>query len=275
MSSDRISIRSEIRWTAREHSSAVLLVRAARTPDQTIVDEELAVDGARVEEGPERDDGARPLRLHAPPGQVTLRYHALVEVDGAGRTAIADSESLPRGSELPFELLPWTLPSRYAPSDLLAGTAHAELGLGPRARALLPTAAAWVRTRVAYIPGASDVYTAADETLLLRQGVCRDMAHLTVALLRALEIPARVVACYAPLLEPPDFHALVEAHDGHGWRLVDATGLAPVETVVRIASGRDAAEVAWCTGDGTLVLDDLSISAVILAPDPDRRPLVD
>ena len=125
-----------------------------------------------------------------------------------------------------------------------------------------------MRTRVAYIPGASDALTAADETLLRRQGVCRDMAHLAVSLLRALEIPARVVACYAPLLDPPDFHALVEAHDGEGWRLMDATGLAPVETIVRVACGRDAADVAWATGDEALALDDLRVSAVWGDPPP-------
>ena len=229
MSRARISVRAEVDWTAQDDSSAVLLVRAAHAHDQEIVEETLVVEGARVEEGP--DD--RPLQS---------------------------------SSRLPFALLPWTLPSRYAPSDLLGATAQAELGLGPRARALLPVAAEWVRTRIDYIPGVSDALTSADETLLRRQGVCRDMAHLAVSLLRALEIPARVVACYAPLLEPPDFHALVEAHDGEAWRLMDATGLAPVETIVRVASGRDAADIAWATGDGALELDDLRVAAANMGP---------
>ena len=103
--------------------------------------------------------------------------------------------------------------------------------------------------------------TAADETLLRRQGVCRDMAHLAIALLRSLDVPARLVAAYAPGLDPPDFHALLEAHDGEAWRLVDVTGLAPVETVVRIASGRDAADVAWASTNGGLRLANVSVSA--------------
>jgi transglutaminase-like putative cysteine protease len=261
MSRARISVGAEVDWTAEAHASAVLLVRAAEAADQEIVEETLEVDGARVEEGPVRDDGARPIRLHAPPGAVRLRYRALVDVEQDRRAAVADDRSLPPASELPFSLLPWILPSRYSPSDLLGATAQAELGLGPRARALLPTAAAWVRTRIAYIPGASDALTSADETLLRRQGVCRDMAHLTVSLLRALDIPARVAACYAPLVDPPDFHALVEAHDGEAWRLMDATGLAPVETIVRVAWGRDAADIAWATGDEALVLEDLRVAA--------------
>jgi len=266
MSRARISVGAEVDWTAEDTSSALLLVRVAEAPDQEIVEETLVVEGARVEEGPVLDGGARPVRLHAAAGTVRLRYRALVDVEQDGRAAVADDRPLPSASELPFPLLPWTLPSRYAPSDLLGATAQAELGLGPRARALLPSAAAWVRTRIDYIPGASDALTSADETLLRRQGVCRDMAHLTVSLLRALEIPARVVACYAPLLEPSDFHALVEAHDGEGWRLMDATGLAPVETIVRVATGRDAADVAWATGDGALALDDLRVAAANLGP---------
>ena len=122
----------------------------------------------------------------------------------------------------------WTLPSRYCPSDALAPTATSEFGDRPRTRALIPAVASWVRERIDYVPGSSDALTAADETLLRRQGVCRDMAHLAVALLRALEVPARLVAGYAVGLEPPDFHALLEAHDGERWRLVDVTGLAPV-----------------------------------------------
>jgi transglutaminase-like putative cysteine protease len=263
---DRVEVSAQMDWSARSPGSAVLLVRAAHSPDQRIVEEELDLEGARLEDGPVREDGARPVRIHAGGGPVRLRYRALVEVEPAGRHAVADGRRVPESRELPFELLPWTLPSRYAPSDALAPTAQTELGLGPRERALLPAAAEWVRSRIAYIPGASDAYTAADETLLRRQGVCRDMAHLGVSLLRGLDVPARVVACYAPFLEPPDFHALVEAHDGEAWRLLDATGLAPVESVVRIATGRDAADVAWATGDEALVLDDVRVSAVLLAP---------
>ena len=102
----------------------------------------------------------------------------------------------------------------------------------------------------------------ADQTLLARQGVCRDMAHLAISFLRAQEVPARMLAAYAPYLDPPDFHALLEAHDGTAWRIVDVTGLAPVETLVRIACGRDAADIAWASSSGTLQLDDVDVMAV-------------
>lgn len=116
-----------------------------------------------------------------------------------------------------------------------------------------------------YPAGASDAPTTADETLLARQGVCRDMAHLCVGFLRALEVPARVVAAYAPFLDQPDFHALLEAHDGAAWRIVDVTGLAPVASLVRIATGRDAADVAWATANGDIQMDDVQVPAVLMA----------
>ena len=200
----------------------VLLVRAAIHPDQRVLEEDLAADGARIEEGPPRPDGSRPARARAAHGAISVGYEALVAVDGVGG-----------------------------------------FGDRPRTRALIPAVASWVRERIDYVPGSSDALTAADETLLRRQGVCRDMAHLAVALLRALEVPARLVAGYAVGLEPPDFHALLEAHDGERWRLVDVTGLAPVETVVRIAAGRDAADVAWATSSGGLRMEDVSVGARI------------
>ena len=134
----------------------------------------------------------------------------------------------------------------------------------PRTRSLIPVVADWVRERIAYQSGSSDHLTTADETLLAREGVCRDMAHLAVSFLRALEIPARVVAAYAPLLDPPDFHALLEAHDGAAWRIIDVTGLAPVETLVRIATGRDAADVAWANSSGNLELNDVDVTATVV-----------
>jgi transglutaminase-like putative cysteine protease len=214
-----------------------------------------------VQTGPERPDGARPVRTSSDHGPVTLTYDAIVAVEGAARPCPSDDAPLPEAGDVDFPLLEWTLPSRYCPSDALAPTAAAEFADRPRTRALIPGVAAWVRERVAYVPGASDALTAADETLLRREGVCRDMAHLAIALLRSLDVPARLVAAYAVDLEPPDFHALLEAHDGEAWRLVDVTDLAPVETAVRIAAGRDAADVAWASTNGGLRLANVSVSA--------------
>lgn len=257
-------IESSMSWTCDGAGSALLLVRAAEADDQRVGEEDLRVTGAEVEEGPHDAHGARPVRLRAEDGTVSVRYRASVRVEGAGRVCPRDDAPLPEAGDLAFDLLPWTLPSRYATSDTLTPSADAVFGDLPRTRALIPAVGDWIRERVAYRPGASDALTTADETLLSREGVCRDMAHLGVGFLRALDVPARVVAAYAPFLHPPDFHALLEAHDGTAWRLVDVTGLAPVETVVRIATGRDAADVAWASASAAMTLDDLRVSAVRL-----------
>jgi transglutaminase-like putative cysteine protease len=256
-----VRVESATSWTSEGGGGALLLVRAARAPDQRLVDERLTVSGAEVEEGPASRLGDRPVRVHAGGGPAAVRYLARVEVDGDARACPADDLPLPGPARLPFDLIEWTLPSRYCPSDTLAPTAGALFGARPRTRTLIPAVAAWVRGEVAYRPGSSDPLTAADETLLARAGVCRDMAHLAISLLRALEVPARMVAAYAPRLDPPDFHALLEAHDGTAWRLVDVTGLAPVETAVRIATGRDAADVAWATTTGGMRLDEVDVAA--------------
>ncbi len=261
MSGAPVMVEAVTSWTAEGPGSAVLLLQVAEAPDQRLVDEQLTVIGAHVEYAPVTSLGARPVRLHAPDGPVSVRYTARATVDDAGRACPADDRPLPSAGELPFALLDWTLPSRYCPSDTLAPTAQALFGEMPRTRALVPAVAGWVRDHIAYTSGASDGQTAADETLLARAGVCRDMAHLAVTFLRALEVPARTVAAYAPLLDPPDFHAVLEAHDGTAWRLIDVTGLAPVTSMVRIATGRDAAEVAWATASGGLTLDDVGVSA--------------
>jgi len=137
--------------------------------------------------------------------------------------------------------------SAYCRSDLLAGFAANEFGAIRDEPDAAHRVAAWVFERLAYEPGSSGPLHSAVDTLLTNTGVCRDFAHLTITLLRALGIPARLVAVYAPGLNPMDFHAVVEALGPNGWEVLDATRLAPRQTLVRLATGRDAADTAFVT----------------------------
>ena len=110
---------------------------------------------------------------------------------------------------------------------------------------LLPAISSWVGTQLSYVPGSSRPTDGAVETLLQRRGVCRDYAHLVIALLRSLDVPARLTSVYAPGLDPMDFHAVAEAAIGGKWYVVDATLLAPRKSLVRICTGRDAADTAF------------------------------
>jgi len=109
----------------------------------------------------------------------------------------------------------------------------------------------WVNQRVSYVPGATEVQTGAQEAWDMGKGVCQDMAHLTVALLREVGLPARYVSGYLhPIAaaEPGDeiegeSHAWVEYWDGE-WIACDPTNLAPVgERHVVVAAGRDYGDV--------------------------------
>jgi transglutaminase-like putative cysteine protease len=102
----------------------------------------------------------------------------------------------------------------------------------------------WIYNNVEYVSGSTNSQTSALDTLTERTGVCRDFAHLGITLCRALSIPARYLTCYAYTLQPPDFHACFEAYIGGNWIVFDATRLVPLNSLVKIANGRDAADAA-------------------------------
>jgi transglutaminase-like putative cysteine protease len=190
--------------------------------------------------------------LTVQPGRVVIDYAATV-TGRAGEAAVSEADQVI-----------YLRPSRYAESDRLTAVARSEFAGITSPAELLAAVSSWVGTRLSYVPGSSGPTDGAVDTLLARQGVCRDYAHLVIALLRALDVPARLAAVYAPGLGPMDFHAVAEAAvDGH-WRVVDATTLAPRATLVRIASGRDAADTAFLsTYGGAVELREISVTAVV------------
>lgn len=164
----------------------------------------------------------------------------------------------------PDDLLETLRPSRYCPSDRLAGWARGEFGDSTGAGACASDVVAWVRARTVYTVGSSRGTDDAVETLLSGQGVCRDFAHLTVATCRALELPARLASAYAPGLFPMDFHAVAEVFEGGRWQVFDATGLSARRHLVRIATGRDAADTAFAEVlGGTAELTWVEVTATV------------
>ena len=209
--------------------------------------------------------GTRLHRMHSGVGRLDVTYEA--SVTGEGSTAPTTET----------DLIVYTRPSRYAESDSLGPTASAEFAGITDPDQLLASVSSLVGTRLFYVSGSSLPTDGAVRTLLARQGVCRDYVHLCVALLRGLNIPARLVAVYAPGLYPMDFHAVAEAHIGGSWRVVDATTLAPRSSLVRIATGRDAADAAFLTiASGRADLVDMEVSAIVdVLPDDDITQLVE
>jgi len=185
------------------------------------------------------------LRLQAPAGQLVLHYRATVQrnplpVDPtAAETPIAD---------LPDAVMHNLMPTRYCESDLLARVALQTFGSLAPGHSRVQAITDWIHDNIAYQLGSSNATTTARDVYLQRAGVCRDFAHLGVTFCRALNIPARLVVGYARFAEPPpDFHAVFEAYLGGRWVLFDATRMSPVDELVRIATGRDAKDVAFST----------------------------
>ncbi|MDG4663665.1 transglutaminase family protein [Mycobacterium sp. 236(2023)] len=163
-----------------------------------------------------------------------------------------------------YDLSMYLRPSRYAEADKFYGFAATEFGEYADSATLLEKVSTWVGNRLSYVPGSSDPIDGAVDTLLAGAGVCRDFAHLVVAMLRAVNVPARVVSVYAPGLYPMDFHAVGEAFVDGRWRVVDGTLLAPRQSLVRIATGRDAADTAFLSNHkGAVSLDKISVSAIV------------
>ncbi|MBT0992753.1 transglutaminase family protein [Cellulomonas sp. DKR-3] len=259
----RRDVTSRLVLEVTEPATLALAVAVARGQD---ADEVLDVrlDGAPVVPRELADaDGTRLHVLDAGPGELVVDYRATVH--GRAEPRPADE----------VDLLRYLRPSRYCESDTLAATAGAEFA-GLAGVDLLAGVSSWVGTRLAYVPGSSLPTDGAVRTLLARRGVCRDFAHLVVALLRGLDVPARVVGVYAPGLAPMDLHAVAEAYVEGRWCVVDATTLAPRSTLVRVATGRDAADTAFLSVyRGRADLRELTVGAVAdTLPDDDVRTLV-
>jgi len=252
----RLSYSIELKYEiAEQPADFVFNVHAARTASQTLVVEALSVE-PRAEPLMHTDAalGNRYMRLRAGPGPLVVRYGATVDIDHhRASPTMLDECPIAR---IPAEVLAFIYPSRYCQSDRLRRFAAREFGhLRPgywRVQAILD----WVRQRVVFMAGSSNSSSSAMDTLVEQTGVCRDFAHLMIALCRAVNIPARFVTGVdygaAVQLGLPDFHAYVEVFLGDRWYSFDPTGITAPMGLVRIGTGRDAADVSFATMFGTL-----------------------
>jgi transglutaminase-like putative cysteine protease len=230
----------------------VFSVAAAASLPRTDEQLDIRVDGRRLE--PQETFDGHGTRLHvvrAEGNQLSLDYRAVV--DGMAESAEVND----------IDPITYLRPSRYCESDSLAPTAASEFA-GLQGHDLLRAVIGWVHDKLTYVTGSSLPTDGAVRTFLGRQGVCRDFAHLSIALLRALNVPARMAAVYAPGLSPMEMHAVAEALVDGQWWVVDATRLAPRQSLLRVATGRDAADTAFLTNFGPATqLSDLQVTAVV------------
>ena len=205
-----------------------------------------------------RDEGGRNrfLRADIPPGPLIVRYLATVEVDPPVVDLAASEVPLAR---LPGEILAYVQSSRYVEVESIFSFACRRFQSLPGGYARVQAICQWVKANVDYIVGSSSLTYGARDVLAIRAGVCRDFAHLLIALCRALNIPARFVTAYTRYsTPPPDFHAVVEVYLGDQWYLFDATELVPLSDLIRIGTGRDALDVPFATFFGSARMRRLS-----------------
>jgi transglutaminase-like putative cysteine protease len=237
---------------SRPSRLVVSMAVAEETPRQdesfvaTVGDAEVAHEAVAAPYG---------TRLHllreVPAGNLRIEYGATVTGDGV----------VPVGEEI--DRITMQRPSRYCPSEMFQALADAEFGR-LEGTDLLRAVARRVNEAVVYDGTQTRVTDTSLDTWLRRTGVCRDFTHVVISFLRARNIPARLASVYAPGLVPMDFHAIVEAWVDDGWWIVDATRLAPRPSMVRIATGRDAADTAFMTVlDGGFRMGSMQVTATI------------
>ena len=230
-------------------------VHATRTDHQSLVSENLQVSqGVPVSLFVDPAHGNRYARLRAEPGELVVRYEATVDI--AHYVGSPDDIAEVPIAELPPEALAYIYPSRYCQSDRLQRIAREEFGTMMPGYGRVRAIRDWVQQRTQFKSGSSDPTTSAMDTLAEKVGVCRDFAHLMIAMCRALNIPARFVTGIDygadPIYGPPDFHAYVEAFLGGRWYLFDPTGMAIPMGLIRLGTGFDAADVSFATIFGTV-----------------------
>jgi transglutaminase-like putative cysteine protease len=239
-------------------SSVDLIFQITAAQAMPLVREQLTfTQGERVYTPTEIVDqsGSRLHRLLGESGRLEVRYEATVE----GQAATSRTSDL--------EAITYLRPSRYCQSDEVFQQARRQFK-GLQGHDLIAAVSDFVATSTTYTPGLSHGTDSAVTTLMTGQGVCRDYAHVVIALLRAMDMPARYAACFAPGLQPMDFHAVAEAYLDGAWYVIDGTRLANRRSLVRIATGRDAADCAFLSYHGGYVgLQRMRVDAWVVPDD--------
>lgn len=263
----RLSIEAELDYKTEGERTVLLQIEAAENvADQTIIDGSLEIVDcvSHVRVPADEAVGNRSwIRIR---DRLTCVYRATVEMRRPG-AELASLAQVPM-HELPGEQVKFLLPSRFCPSDKFGTFVENEFS-GLEGGARMAAMRDWIEKNLQYVRGSSDGETTVVDTFIKRQGICRDYAHLMVTLARASNIPARAVSVYAPDVEPPDFHAVAEVYLDGAWHLVDATGMASPDTMVRVGVGRDAADIAFLSIYGPNELVSQTVRVARQPADPD------
>ena len=255
-----LQIDVQMHYVVQAETDIILQITVPDFADQRVSCEELRLSeaihsGAVL--GEERFGERKLLHINQ---DLECHYRARVEVN----RPLLDIAQLPAVAphRLPNDALRYLMPSRYCQSDELQSFVASEFGdsVGGARVARLRD---WIFERFRYSSVISNGQTTAVDTFVHRAGVCRDFAHVLIALCRASSIPARFVSGYAPYVTPQDFHAVAEVYLDHTWHLVDATGMAASNQIARIGIGLDAAEVSFLSSFGPIMFQNQSVHVLV------------
>lgn len=259
----KLEVSAELKYIVTSPGTLILNIHALRTKKQTVLEEVLLIEPyLKAEELTFNQGENRLIRFEVlQEGEVSISYKALVdnyykEIDHTNQSTVSVAQ-------LDTAVFPYLYPSRYCQSDKLFRFANNKFGNieNPFLKVLAITD--WIYNNVEYLSGSTNSQTSAYDTVTELAGVCRDFAHLGIALCRALTIPARYFTGYAYQLEPQDFHACFEAYLGNEWVLFDATRLVPLNGMVKIATGRDAADSSVANLFGNISFQSFTVSCNI------------
>ena len=261
-----IQVATQLDYKLESAATFIFSIMPALNAYQTLQQENLILNPYVPYEtfnyGPE---GGRSIRVTAQPGLFSIDYAAsfALQVNTSDPSQVAE----PPYAQLPAEVLPYLNPSRYCEADRIGRFAYKTFEGIPTGYTRVAAVVDWVYENIEYVPGTTNASSGASEVLLQRAGVCRDFAHLSISLCRALGIPARYVSAYAPGLEPPaDFHGVFEAYLDGKWYFFDATRMAPTSSFVRISTARDAADASFATIVGKATMTRMQIEATNITP---------
>jgi transglutaminase-like putative cysteine protease len=268
-------VSAELDYAVRFRSAMILSVQPQASASQQILEERLTIEPASNHRELVGENGNRFIRLDTNGASaLALRYFAKVDCDFDVHRA--DRIAPTPVAALDDAAIPYLFPSRYCQSDRLMKLAWDLFGEIAKPHDKVNAIVDWIHDNVEYVRGSTSSATSAYDTVTQRAGVCRDFAHLGIALCRASNIPARYFTGYAYELEPPDFHACFEAFLGGRWLVFDATRLAHLNGLVRIATGRDAADTAVASVFGAVQCTRMKVACEpaageTFAPIPQRQ----
>lgn len=256
----KFKVFSELEYEVRMPSTFIFNIQLSRASSQTVIEESVTIAPYyQMEEFTSHDGRTRFLRLQVK-DEVTFKisYTAIVDTHYRIIDERQDTNNIPV-AKLDADIIPYIFPSRYCQSDKLQKLANKEFGKIENTYLKVLAINEWIYNNVEYISGSTNSGTSALDTIYERAGVCRDFAHLGIALCRALSIPARYFTGYSYKLNPPDFHACFEAYIGGYWLIFDPTMLVPLNGLVKIANGRDAADASVASIFGNTLSTSINV----------------